>query len=151
MILFCTDATRWHTRPCTATESSLIYGWHGSGPKPTVTTGITKWFNGRSEPTEGNEIPTSSLTLLAISKPDKTPFCFSVYCLSHDLFHAIYSENKDFRGYILLEKHLRSLDISVNVLKRMKGCKKLTICLKSFYSVSVENYSIDKVIPHVKR
>jgi len=64
MILFCTDATRWHTRPCTATESNLIYGWHGSGPKPTVTTGITKWFNGRSEPTEGNEIPTSSLTLL---------------------------------------------------------------------------------------
>ena len=87
----------------------------------------------------------------SISKPDKTPFCFAVYCLSRDLFHAIYSENKDFHGYILLEKHLRSLDISVNVFKRMKGCKKLTICWQSFYSVSVENYSIDKVITHVKR
>jgi len=86
-----------------------------------------------------------------ISKPDKTPFCFSVYCLSHDLFHVIYSENKDFYGFILLEKHLRSSDISVNVFKRMKGCKKLTICFQSFYLVSVENYSIDKVILHVKR
>lgn len=86
-----------------------------------------------------------------ISKPDKTLFCFSVYCLSHDLFHAIYSENKDFHRYILLEKHLRSLDISVNVFKGMKGCKKLTMCLQNFYSVLVENYSINKVIPDIKR
>ena len=33
----------------------------------------------------------------------------------------------------------------------MKGCKKLIICYQSFYSVLVENNSIDKVIPHVKR
>ena len=86
-----------------------------------------------------------------ISKPDKTPFCFSVYYLSQDLLRVIYSENKDFHRYILLEKHLRSLDISVNVFKRMKGRKKLTICFQSFYSVSLGNFSIGKVIPHIRR
>jgi len=80
-----------------------------------------------------------------ISKPDKTPFCFSVYCLSHDLFHVIYSENKYFHGYILLEKHLRSLDISINLFERMEACKKFIIRFQSFYSVLVENYSIQKV------
>ena len=86
-----------------------------------------------------------------ISKPDKTPFCFPVYSLSHNLVLTIYSENKDFHGYILLEKKLRSLDSFVNLFKRMEGCKKLIICFQSFYSVSVENHSIDKLIPHVKR
>ena len=86
-----------------------------------------------------------------ISKPDKTPFCFPVYSLSHNLVLIIYSENKDFHGYILLEKQLRSLDSFVNLFKRMEGCKKLIICFQSFYSVSVENHSIDKLIPHIKR
>jgi hypothetical protein len=39
MIVFCTDATRWHTRSCTATDgiyiSNLADG--SSGPKPTAT------------------------------------------------------------------------------------------------------------------
>ena len=89
--------------------------------------------------------------MVFISKPDKTLFSFSVYYLTHDLLHVIYSENKDFHGYIFLEKHLRSLDTSVNVFKRMKACKKLIIHFQSFYSVSLEIYSIQKVILHVKR
>ena len=43
-----------------------------------------------------------------ISKPDMTAFCISVYSFSHNLFLIIYFENKDFQGYKLLEKHLRS-------------------------------------------
>jgi hypothetical protein len=92
----------------------------------------------------------STLTLV-ISKPDKTLFCFSVYSLSHNILLVIYSENKDFSGYILLEKHFRSLGISVNLFERMEAREKLIIPFQSFYSVSVENYSIQKVIPHVKR
>jgi hypothetical protein len=71
----------------------------------------------------------------AISKPDKTPFCFLGYCLFHDLLDVIYSENKDFRGYILLEKKSRPLNIPVNLFERMEGHKKLTTCFQSFYSV----------------
>ena len=32
---------------------------------------------------------------------------------------------------------LRPLDISVNVFKRIKGCKKLTICFQSFYWLKI--------------
>jgi len=63
----------------------------------------------------------------------------------------MYSENKDFHRYILLEKHLRSLDISVNLFKRMEACKKLIIRSQSFYLVLVENYSIQEVILHIRR
>jgi len=88
---------------------------------------------------------------ICISKPDKTAFCISANILSHDLLHVIYSENKYFRGCVLLEKESRPLDISVNVFKRMKVHKKLIIHFQSFYSVLVENYSIDKVIPYIKK
>ena len=87
-----------------------------------------------------------------ISKPDKTPFCFLVNSLSYDLVPVIYSKNKDFHWYIFLEKNLRPLDISVNLFKRMKGRKKLIIWhFQSFYSVLLEIYRIQEVIPHIKR
>ena len=58
---------------------------------------------------------------LHVSKPDKTAFCSLGYSLSHDILLVIYSENKDFPGFILLEKHLRSLDIPVNLFERMEA------------------------------
>ena len=63
----------------------------------------------------------------SISKPDKTVFCSLAYSLFHNILLVIYSENKDFPRYILLEKHLRSLDILVNLFERMKAHKKLII------------------------
>ena len=45
---------------------------------------------------------------LDISKPDMSVFCVLVYKFSHNLLPVMYSENKDFLRYKLLEKHLRS-------------------------------------------
>jgi hypothetical protein len=48
------------------------------------------------------------LVMSDISKPDMSVYCVLVYKFSHDLLPVMYSENKDFLRYKLLEKNLRS-------------------------------------------
>jgi len=90
-------------------------------------------------------------TSIFISKPDKTAFCVLQIKICHNLIIVIYSENKDLCGYRLQEKQMRSLDVFVNVFEGIDCRKKLIICSQSFYSISVENYSIEKVSPPIRR
>ena len=124
-------------------EPGVVFFW----PSVTITT-ITASLASKREP---EAVFSVFFDHLPPSPPPSRPNASRGLC-----FSAFHHDSHHHHGHLPRVQtraggHLRLLDFSVTILKRMKGCKKLTICLQSFYLVSVQNYSIDKVIPHIRR